>query len=292
MTSDIKLLLGAIQQGDIDKIRQTAIYVLKNDKTQKDAEFCKDMIENLQSQHLFTSLPKDISNCLVVEDVNQTFISNRYYLSSANKALLDDIKAVDNVAEKLTRKRIRYVNSTLLYGESGTGKTTFGRCVAYNLGVPYLYISFANLISSFLGKTGSRIKEIFDFVKEQRCVFMIDELDAIGTIRGASNETGEISRIAISLMQALDSLGNNVVLLGATNRIDNIDSAILRRFTRKVEILPLSHDESVAFAEMYLADCGYQGIDVTSLIQSRNNPSEIERTLNAQIVRWETKKTE
>lgn len=289
MNQETKLLLGAIQQGDIGKIRQTALYILSNDKTQKDARFRENMIESLQSQHLFSSLPKEITNCLVVEDVNKTFIPKRYFLSSANKALLDDIKAVDNVSEELTLKQIRYINSTLLYGESGTGKTTFGRCVAHNLGIPYLYISFANLISSLLGKTGSRIKEIFDFVKEQRCVFMIDELDAIGTIRGASNESGEISRIAISLMQALDSLKNNVIVLGATNRIDNIDSAILRRFTRKFEIKPLTYDECLAFAEMYLADCGYQGIDVKSIIHG-NTPSEIERALNAQIVRWETEK--
>ena len=136
MNQETKLLLGAIQQGDIGKIRQTALYILSNDKTQKDARFRENMIESLQSQHLFSSLPKEISNCLVVEDVNKTFIPKRYFLSSANKALLDDIKAVDNVSEELTLKQIRYINSTLLYGESGTGKTTFGRCVAHNLGNP------------------------------------------------------------------------------------------------------------------------------------------------------------
>ena len=292
MTTEVKLLLGAIQQGDIEKIRQTAIYVLKNDKTQKDACFCKDMIENLQSQHLFSSLPKEIAGCLVVEDVNKTFIPQRYFLTSENKALLDDIQAVDRVAKILTEKRIRYVNSTLLFGESGTGKTTFGRCVAYTLGAPFVYISFANLISSYLGKTGSRIKEIFDFIKGQRCVFMLDELDAIGVARGSSNEVGEISRIAISLMQALDSLENNVVLLAATNRNNDIDDAILRRFTRKVEIKELTQDESVVFAKAYLANCGYSNVDdklISKIIQSPN-PSQIERTLNSQIVQWELEK--
>lgn len=291
MTNDIKMLINAIQQGSMERIRQAAVYVLKNDNTQKDLRYCENMIDMLESQHMLTALPKELSDCLVFEEnLNQTFIPERYYLSDLNKALLNDIISVDKVSEKLTEKRIRYVNSTLLYGASGTGKTTFGRCVAHSLSIPYVYISFANLISSYLGKTGNRIKSIFNYIKGQRCVFMIDELDSIGVTRGSSNEAGEVSRIAISLMQALDSLGNDVVLLGATNRMDIIDPAILRRFTRKVEMKELTKEESKVFARKYLSDCGYpyDNAEIIAAVTRSNKPSEIEREINAQIVRWET----
>lgn len=291
MTNDIKVLINEIKWGDIQRIRQAAICALKNDKAKKDTQYCNRMIEQLETQRSIATLPKDLSEFLIVENTEQTFIPERYYLSANNRVLLKNIVDVDKVSEILTQKRIRYINSTLLFGESGTGKTTFGRCVAHKLGIPFIYISFANLISSLLGKTGSRIKNIFDFIKGQRCVFMIDELDAIGTVRGSANETGEISRIAITLMQALDSLGNGVVLLGATNRIDDIDTAILRRFTRKCEIKAFNPEESMDFTKKYLSSCGYSADDSTiEAISQSNKPSEIERMLNEQIVRWEIEK--
>lgn len=288
MTNDTKILIRQITQGDLQKIKQAAICVLRNDKTQKDAAFCNQMIAQLEAQKNFINLPKNLSEFLVVENPEETFIPERYFLTEANKTLLEDIIAVNKVADSLLKKRIRYVNSTLLHGESGTGKTTFGRCVAYEMELPFIYINFSSLISSLLGETGKRLNDIFKFACNQRCVLMIDEIDAIGTTRGSSRDTSEISRIAISLMQALDTLGNNVVLLGATNRINDIDPAIRRRFTRTVEIKPFKAEENIAFAKKYFADCGYSVSDVVlDSLTKDTTPAETERNIISLIVRLE-----
>lgn len=124
--------------------------------------------------------------------------------------------------------------------------------------VPFAYVNFGNLIDSHLGGTQRNLSKVFDYVKNQKCVFMLDEIDAIGTERGLkSTDVGEMSRIVISLMQNLDTLSSDVVLLAATNRKDIIDKALLRRFTNSHEIRRLSEKERVEMAKIFLDDVGY-----------------------------------
>jgi AAA+ superfamily predicted ATPase len=89
---------------------------------------------------------------------------------------------------------------------------------------------------------------------------MIDEIDAIGLSRGQSNDVGEMARIVITLMQEIDQLTNKTIVLGATNRIQDIDAALRRRFTREHEVLPLTKEESHNLVVNYLNDCGYYDV--------------------------------
>ena len=193
-----------------------------------------------------------------MDDVVAAFNEKRYYLSSREKDLLEKIIKLNIASIKMVEFGINYVNSTLLYGESGTGKTTFGRYLAYKMQVPFVYVNFGNLIDSHLGGTQRNLSKVFDYVKNQKCVFMLDEIDAIGTERGLkSTDVGEMSRIVISLMQNLDTLSSDVVLLAATNRKDIIDKALLRRFTISHEIRRLSEEERYEMAKLFLDDVGY-----------------------------------
>ena len=125
--------------------------------------------------------------------------------------------------------------------------------------VPFAYVNFSNVIDSHLGGTQRNLSKVFDYVKNQKCVFMLDEIDAIGTERGLKNtDVGEMSRIVISLMQNLDTLSSDVVLLAATNRKDIIDKALLRRFTNSHEIRRLSEEERFEMAKIFLDDVGYK----------------------------------
>lgn len=294
MNQNLQRLMLAIAREDMYNIKNNAIDILKADKSQKNSSLREQLIKNLTEQQELKSLPTNISKYLTVEDVSMTFIPERYYLPYNESYVLEDILKTDKVTQQLTEKRIRYVNSTLLHGESGTGKTTFGRYIAYTLNLPFVYINFATLISSLLGDTGKRIDLIFNFVKNQRCVFMIDELDAIATKRGA-NDTSEINRIAITLMQALDKLQNGVILIGATNRLEIIDESIVRRFNRVHLVDSLSVSESCEFAKQYLTDCGYikdfpTDDSVYALVNNHTKPSEIEKRIIDYIINAETKK--
>ena len=158
-----------------------------------------------------------------------------------------------NTNEKLSMMGIKYLNTTLLYGESGTGKTTFGKYVAYKLDLPFAYLNFSHCISSLLGETSKNIEKVFDYVSKQKCVFMIDEMDAIGIKRG-KEDLGEMARVTIGLMQSLDLLQNDIVLIGATNRKDMIDEALLRRFSTHHEVKVLNKYETTFLIESFLQD--------------------------------------
>lgn len=293
MTESTKTLISAVAYGDITKAKKAAIPILEANTSKKDERYCKQILAKLQNEPMIMQLPSNISSFATMEDVSQTFIKGRYFLSERERRLFTEIANADKVGGRLAEKRIRHLNATLLHGESGTGKTTFGRYVAYELGIPFLYLNFSHLISSLLGQTGQNIQRVFDFAKQQRCVFMLDELDAIGTERG-KNDMSEISRIVIALMQALDLLGNDIIVLAATNRYDIIDKAVKRRFTRNHEIERLRPEECILLGKEYLADCGYDMNEegVLEVIGEAKKQSDIESRLINYIICREMEATQ
>lgn len=251
-------LIEAVCKNDIQAAKKIVRVVLEQDKTQKNRQFVNRhlMMLNNSAANLM-ELPADIKNLIIMEDVSVSFNERRYYLSAREQEISNRIFKMNGAATKLAEIGVNYVNSTILYGESGTGKTTFGRYLAYKMGVPFAYLNFSRVVDSYLGSTQKNISKVFDYVKQQRCVFMIDEIDAIGMRRKDSKEVGEMSRIVISLMQNLDMLTSDIMLLAATNRLDILDEALLRRFTIKHEIKRLTAEERFAMAKKFLDDVGF-----------------------------------
>ena len=238
LTDNQKDLIRCIVDNDLRKAKTLAKLILEEDTSKKNEWFCKNMKDRLENQHNFIELPGNLQSILTMEDVSLNFKENRYLLTGSEEEIFNKIKQTNETNNKLTEMGIRYTNTTMLYGESGTGKTTFGRYVAYKLGLPFAYLNFSHCISSFLGETSKNIVKVFEYVSKQKCVFMIDEIDAIGIKRG-KEDLGEMSRVVIGLMQAFDLLENGVIVIAATNRIDMIDKALLRRFNTVHEVKPL-----------------------------------------------------
>lgn len=285
-----KELIQAVCLNDLTKAKKIVKMILQNDKTQKNRLFVNRWLGILSSRsYSLIELPSDIKNLLIVQDVAAGFNEKRYYLSSREKDLLDKILKLNIASIKMAELGINYINSTLLYGESGTGKTTFGRYLAYKTQVPFAYVNFGNLIDSHLGGTQRNLSKVFDYVKNQKCVFMLDEIDAIGTERGLkSTDVGEMSRIVISLMQNLDTLSSDVVLLAATNRKDIIDKALLRRFTISHEIRRLSEEERYEMAKLFLDDVGYSYDDewLSRLVEKDTTQAELMNELILALVNY------
>lgn len=254
MNDKLKGIISAVADNDLQKAKQYVKLIIDDDKTKANKSFCESIRRKLQASSMnLLELPHDVRDILHMEDVSISFNENRYYLSEREKAVFDEVVGMYQTSLKLSEMGIQYLNSLLLHGESGTGKTLFGRYIAYKLGLPFVYMNFANAISSYLGSTAKNIAKAFSFIEKHKCVFMVDEVDAIGMKRG-TEDVGEMARIVISLMQALDCVRNDTIIIGATNRIDMIDDALLRRFTIRHEVKRFSESEMTMMVTKFLDD--------------------------------------
>ena len=241
-------------------------------------------------------LPPDVARLVVFENVLDSFNPARYWVSDREKKVLSDILSLNDACALLENANIPFLNATLLWGQSGTGKTQFGRYLAHSLKLPFAYVNLCNLVGASLGETGRNLRTIFDFVQTTPCVFMLDELDAIGANRGSISTGGsgdEMTRTTIALMQCLDRVRRDVVLLAATNRKDMLDAAVLRRFTAVHELKAFMPDEAAEMVKSYLNDVKRTGDlkitwddeDISSQCQIGRAQAELINLCNRAIVR-------
>jgi cell division protease FtsH len=145
--------------------------------------------------------------------------------------------------EKFQRLGAQVPKGVLLVGPPGTGKTLLARAVAGEAGVPFYSISGSEFIQMFVGVGASRVRDMFKTAKENApCLLFIDEIDAVGRMRGAGVGGGSDEREQ-TLNQILSEMDGfqpteMVIVIAATNRPDVLDSALLRpgRFDRHVTI--------------------------------------------------------
>ena len=168
-------------------------------------------------------LPYNLQGLLVAED-SSAFREDRFLIRDSEKAVIDKMQDAPCCAA-VTGNGDSLYEFSLLMGEPGTGKTELARYIAYTTNLPFVYTNFSGLVNSALGKTQKNIGMIFDYARKSPCVLCLDEIDAIGTRRGGKDDVAEMNRVTIALMQELDRLGNDIILVGTTNRPDTLDDA-------------------------------------------------------------------
>ena len=153
--------------------------------------------------------------------------------------------------------------SVLLYGIPGVGKTTLAmNCIDYALttyGVDSYTIETSEIIVSNLGEsTRNLYEELNHFAKLDQGILFIDELDRICVSRNNIGDVSELKRMLIELMRFLDSmtLTSRKLIFACTNVIDQIDPALIRRFSLKHEFHVPSMDEKREFMQLCMEKCG------------------------------------
>jgi len=177
----------------------------------------------------------------------------KVYMESEIKVTFDDVagqeEAKDSLKEvidflnapaKYTEIGAKLPKGVLLVGPPGTGKTLIAKAVAGEAKVPFFSLSGSSFVEMFVGVGASRVRELFkDAVAKAPCIIFIDEIDAIGKSRDSqmqsNDEREQTLNQLLSEMDGFDS-SKGVVLLGATNRPEILDKALLRpgRFDRRV----------------------------------------------------------
>jgi cell division protease FtsH len=159
------------------------------------------------------------------------------------KGELEEIVEFLRSPEKFTRLGAVVPKGVLLVGPPGTGKTLLAKAVAGEAGVPFFSISGSEFIQMFVGVGASRVRDMFKTAKENSpSILFIDEIDAVGRMRGAGVGGGsdEREQTLNQILSEMDGFQPNeaVIVMAATNRPDVLDSALLRpgRFDRHITI--------------------------------------------------------
>ncbi len=150
--------------------------------------------------------------------------------------LIDFLKHPD----KYKKIGARMPKGIIFYGPPGTGKTLCAKAISGEAGVPFFYNSGSDFVEMFVGVGAKRVRELFEKAKKSApCIVFIDEIDAVGKRRGYDHN-GEMDQTINALLTELDGFKTNdgVIVVGATNRLDILDDALIRpgRFDRHVAI--------------------------------------------------------
>jgi SpoVK/Ycf46/Vps4 family AAA+-type ATPase len=152
---------------------------------------------------------------------------------------------------------IDVLTGLLLYGPPGCGKTYVTEALAGELGHYFLEVTPADLTSKWMGQPAQNVADLFEVARaNQPCILFIDELDALAGSRSGGMNTSErqlVNQLLTELEQAAD---DDVVVVGATNLVDDIDAAIRRsgRFDERIEVPPPDADARRAILEVHLED--------------------------------------
>ncbi|MBI5224429.1 CDC48 family AAA ATPase [Candidatus Micrarchaeota archaeon] len=210
-------------------------------------------------------------------------------IGGLEKVKLELKEAVDLPLKKpevFERMGIRPVRGIMLFGPPGTGKTLLAKAVATESEANFISVKGPELLSKWVGESEKGLREVFRKARTASpCIIFIDEVDAIAPVRGYDEGSKVTERMVNTLLSEMDGLSNmkDVIVIGATNRVEVIDPAILRpgRFDKLLEIpvpdpesrlailklhtakMPL--DKSINFKELVSRTEGYSGADLEAL---------------------------
>ena len=205
------------------------------------------------------------------------------------KAEFEEIVSFLKEPDRYTRVGAKIPKGVLLVGPPGTGKTLLAKAIANEANVPFFSVAGSEFVEMFIGIGAARIRDLFTKAAENSpCIVFIDEIDAVGRERGSGIGGGndEREQTLNQLLTEMDGFKENkgVIVVGATNRVDILDSALLRpgRFDRRITVglpdrlgrigilkvhaknKPLA--ENVSLVQLANRTPGFSGADLANLL--------------------------
>jgi SpoVK/Ycf46/Vps4 family AAA+-type ATPase len=246
--SDLVLnLVRAGKSGNQPLLRQTVEALIAEERAKKHTVLAESLSRSLNENGRppleVGPAGNRVQNYLLEISPAKTF--NDLILTNATRVTCAELAEEHHRSDLLRSFGMEPRNKVLLVGPPGNGKTTFAEALAESLMVPLFTVRYHAVIASYLGETGSRLRQMFEEVRTRRCVLFFDEFDAIAKERGDIHETGEIKRVVSSLLLEMDALPSYVVVVTATNHAELLDRAVWRRFQIRI-MLPKPGKKEVA----------------------------------------------
>src|SRR6267143_5014830 len=163
-------------------------------------------------------------------------------LESLKEELLESVEWPLKHKEAFEHTGVTPPKGILLYGPPGTGKTLIAKAVAHTTESNFISIKGPELLSKWVGESEKGVREVFRKARQAApCIIFLDEIDAIAPARSSGSSDSHVTeRVVSQILTEIDGLEelHNVLVIGATNRVDIVDSALLRpgRFDRIIEV--------------------------------------------------------
>ncbi len=225
-------------------------------------------------------------------------------LDKTKQALKESVEWPIKNPESFKRLGIRAPRGILLYGSPGTGKTLLAKAVAKESESNFIHVKGPSLLSMWVGKSEEGVRKVFERARQVApCVVFFDEIDSLAGRRGIDAGTKVTERVLNQLLSEMDGLEDlkDVTVIGATNRPDMLDPALLRpgRFDRIILVdvpdaesrksifevhlknTPLAKD--VKISELVKLTEGFVGADIESLVRE-SSMNALRRDINAEVV--------
>lgn len=202
--------------------------------------------------------PLPVDHSTQLEMANLYAPNSEYYpppiLPSCIQDRIDLFLEERNKIDVLLENNINPSSSLLLIGQPGTGKTMLAKHIATMLNKNLITLDLSASMSSLMGKTGANLKRVLQYAKQNSCVLLFDEFDAIAKKRDDITDLGEIKRIVNVLLMELEDWPVTSIFIATSNHPELLDKAIWRRFDHHLSIPIPVYDERLKVLQGELND--------------------------------------
>jgi len=207
--------------------------------------------------------------CKSLQDIEPSAI--REFFVDIPNVVFDDIGGLEDIKQQISKVIVwptlyedlydkfgcKAPNGIMFYGEPGTGKTLMAKAIASLSNANFISVKGPELLSKWVGETEKSLREVFKKAKQATpCVIFFDEIDSIVPIRGKGADNSVTERIICQMLTEIDGVEDlkGVLIIGATNRLDMIDTALLRpgRFGMKLEFKKPNFEERIEIFKIHL----------------------------------------
>ncbi len=232
-------------ENDQEKLLASLNDLIEHSKSTKKVNFAiqlqsilKDAVRQQQTKGLvkvgspghFQRLDERETDELILEKITSEYTFDNLIAEPETRSELNYFVQEQASAELLRQYGLPVANKVLLHGPSGCGKTLASYVIAGELKKMMIVVNLGAIVSAKLGETSKNLAKIFRKAASEDCIIFIDEFDSLGKVRDYSQDHGEMKRVVNTILQLFDYLPQSSMLIAATNQLDMIDNALLRRF--------------------------------------------------------------